>query len=220
MSYHRDRSHPRARHENQQGTARSFAQHVPEAGSDFSGPVRSWLNQTSSQDEVANHLHSFDQDLNRSRSPGWRPYNLPIAPIHLHTRRHGERSFDRDRPISRSPERFDSDRYSTRGYEESVAMGSDKENRKRHRSPERQQSPNLTSDDFTFERRPRHKTRPDRYDSRKRDDRRAPAAKSQAKEPRKQARAKKSRLRSSRDVMDNFKSSLIGSSKITVCHIC
>ncbi|UPK99103.1 hypothetical protein LCI18_010038 [Fusarium solani-melongenae] len=95
-------------------------------------------------------------------------------------------------------------------------MGSDKENRKRHRSPERQHPPNFTSDDFTFERRPRHKTRPDRYDSRKRDDGRARAAKSEAKGARKQARAKKSRLRSSRDVMHNFTSSFLGTSRITL----
>lgn len=219
MSYHRDHGHPSAWHEDQHGPARSFAQNVPEAGSDDFGPVRSWLNQTSPEDEVTNHQDSLNQGLDRSRSLGWRPYNLPIAPIPLHNRQQGERRFDRDQPIARSPERFDNDSYSTRGYEESVAMGSDKENRKRHRSPERQQSPNFTSDDFAFERRPRHKTRPDRYDSRKRDDGRARAAKGEAKGARKQTRAKKSRLRSSRDVMNNFTSSFLGTSRITVCHV-
>lgn len=219
MSYNRDRGHPSARHEDQHGPARSFSQNVPEAGPDDFGLVRSWLDQTSPQDEVTDHRDSFNQDLDRSRSLDWYPHGLPIAPIRLHNRQQGERRFDRDQPIPRSPKRFDNDSYLIGEYEESVAMGSDKENRKRHRSPERQRSPKFTSDDFSFERRPRHKTRPDRYDSRKRDDRRARAAKGETKRARKQTRAKKSRLRSSRDVMDNFTSGFLGTSRITVCYI-
>ncbi|EKJ77810.1 hypothetical protein FPSE_02044 [Fusarium pseudograminearum CS3096] len=106
-----------------------------------------------------------------------------------------------------SPEPFPDDPYSTSHFEPSIEAGSDKENKKR--------SPDDASDRSSFGRRPRRKTRPDRYSSKNKATRKSPA-KNKNERSRKKSRSKKHRLRSSQDVMTNFASGAIPNTRVTM----
>lgn len=70
-----------------------------------------------------------------------------------------------------------------------------------------------SSDELVFTKKPRHKTKPDRYETKKRNNQ---PKDDKSKKPKTRPRKKKHELRSSRDVVDNFTSEAISGKKLIV----
>ncbi|CAF3629064.1 unnamed protein product [Fusarium graminearum] len=172
--------------------------------------IQYWLDAIPAPYELHDSVADRTQTENRSRTSGWCPHDLPIASISPKCHRSDNqrnRHLDEERAYKVSPEPFPDDPYSTSHFEPSIEAGSDKENKKR--------SPDDISDRSSFGRRPRRKTRPDRYSSKNKATRKSPA-KNKNERSRKKSRSKKHRLRSSQDVMTNFASGAIPNTRVTM----
>ncbi|KAM5380227.1 hypothetical protein ACJZ2D_003678 [Fusarium nematophilum] len=192
-----------------------FSRDFPDDDTGGSGRVQSWLNRLPwCRDGATDQADQFDQPVHQDLSSGWHPHQLPVAPIPLDIRSPKRQRISRrgqSRPIPISSDKFESSSRVTAPRGDSLATGSDKENRKRLTYPDTHHS---VSDDLRFERRPRRKTRHSRYDSEKRDGDKRPRAKNKTEE--KQRDRTKNHIRSSRDIMRNFASSAISNNRITL----
>ncbi|RGP74336.1 hypothetical protein FLONG3_6115 [Fusarium longipes] len=111
------------------------------------------------------------------------------------------------------PEPFLDDSPQMPHFEPSIEADSDKENKKRARLRSHRESPDNTSDKSSFGRRPRRKTRPDRYKLKQKATRRSPS-KAKGERSRKKSRSQKHRLRSSQEIMTNFASGAIPNTRM------
>ncbi|KAF4974434.1 hypothetical protein FZEAL_8656 [Fusarium zealandicum] len=183
--------------------------------------VQSWLSRlTYPQAEAlaADEMDPLNEGSGHGLPTNWHPPHLPVALVAPKSHRTPQRAshLDRDRPIPISPDEFESDRYPRSLYEDPLERESDKENRKRPRSSTYQDSHHAISEEATYERRPRRKTRSDRYDSKRRNEHGRSTTKVEVNGLRKRARNKQHQLRSSRDVMNNFVSGAIPSTRVTM----
>ncbi|OBS26504.1 hypothetical protein FPOA_00447 [Fusarium poae] len=186
-------------------------QALSDVSSDRLHRIQSWLDATpAAPDELHDSVEDDTQTNNRSRTSSWRPHDLPIASISPNYRRNNrprDRHTNEERVCKMSQEPFPDDPYPSSHFEASLEAEFDKENKKR--------SPNDESDRNPFERRPRRKTRPDRYSSKNKEAKKSPAKTKNERSQRK-SRPQKHRLRSSQDIMTNFASGAIPNTRVTM----
>lgn len=191
-----------------------------DARSDHFDMVQSWLDATAAPDGLYDSIEYNAQIDDRGRTSSWRPYDLPIPPIspNLHRNEHqrNRHSYEK-RAYSISSEPLFEEPCPISQFETSFETGSNKENNKRPHSRSHQRSADGISETGSFGRRPRRKTRPDRYNSKKKAAEGSPKKAVKGKSRRK-SRPQKHSLRSSRDVMVNFASGAIPNKRVTASH--
>ncbi|KAF4952076.1 hypothetical protein FSARC_12741 [Fusarium sarcochroum] len=183
------------------------------------GLVQSWLNQIPLHDEANGSVENSVPDTYNGYTSHWHPHNFPVEPVppaRQKFRHQRDRPLNNERPFVATPDPFLGDGYSETQYEASAETGSDKENKKRRRPHRNRDSLDGLSHEPSFERRPRRKTRTDRYTSKDQTGRRKSITKGETETSRKKSRSKKHHLRSSRDVMNNFKSGVIPNTRVTM----
>lgn len=182
--------------------------------------VQSWLNATPIPGGLTGSEEHDSQTNDRLRETSWRPNNLPVEPISPMRRRNDRqrtRRLPREPAYTTSPEPYLDDINTASQLEPSLETGSNKENKKRARSRSRQELPDDISEKSSFQRRPRRKTRPDRYTSKNKGTGRSSAK--AKKKSRKKSRPQKHLLRSSQDVVTNFVSGAIPKTRVTASQL-
>lgn len=174
--------------------------------------VRLWLDQLRACSQVQST--EATGDLASSRKQPWRPHNLPLGETTM--THHEQGHWETGRPVkddillpdpSSTGDAYDDSTI----YSKSDRGAHSVTKRKRHPLPSRTTS-TPRSEDLTFEKRPRRKTRDDRYDTKKS---KRPAV-VRAKRASKKHKLARSKLRSGREVMNNFVSAAIAHPKVTV----
>lgn len=181
--------------------------------------VRSWLAQVSnpSLDPEQNPSQHFDEDRDdREITSHWHPFNLPVLhiarqfpPETRNTLTHPPTdlsSFRKSRE-SRKQHQLDSEI-------EQIHDGYNYKEKKRRRQPSSDEtSCPSNSDASAYTKQPRHKTRQDRYDTKKQKGGRNSTSEKKRNSSKKQKRAQ---IRSGRDVMSNFVSDAVSNKRVTV----
>lgn len=186
--------------------------HYPKDRSEDGDYVRSWLEQIRTSSTNDGHLTS-DKGGEDTGSPPWRPYNLPISNKEnliagVQYERLASRK-PRDSPI-RSPSLYSPEdrRVISTSPASAHHDGYDVE-------PDHQDSCSNSLKNV-YEKRPRRKTRPEKYETKRR---KVEAETPRKKRPSKLAskRKQKPTLRSGKEVMHNFVSESIPAERVTVC---
>jgi hypothetical protein len=217
MKPRRSRHHSNGLAKASHRTTGDLDQSFGDAHTDRFHSIQSWLDATPAPDELHDSVEHDAQTDDRSRTSSWRPYDLPIESISPKYHRDGHRRKRHryeERTYKMPPEPFLDDPNPTSHFEPSFETGSNKENKKRARPRLHQESPDDISDKSSFGRRPRRKTRPDRYSSKRKATKGSPV-KAEREILRKKSRSQKHRLRSSQDVMANFASGAIPNARVT-----
>lgn len=193
----------------------------PAAGKD--ALVRSWLEQIDSPGAEAGHQldhtrNGHDNDFFPLTHLDWRPHNLPTAPAITNndsSKRRRYRFPDNDTPIAISTESFQHHDLPQSGIQQEPGSRPRKRSYDKYNVPSSSGSHGSLSDDWVFEKRARRKTRPDRYDTKKREDYDNSRRSGTQDKPRRSL-SNKHELRSSRDIVTNFTSAAIKNHRVTV----
>ncbi|SPJ79203.1 uncharacterized protein FTOL_07594 [Fusarium torulosum] len=121
-----------------------------------------------------------------------------------------------DQPLAVAPESLEDDAYLNSQHARCPDTESNKENQKRYQTHSYQNSLDDIPDRPLFERRPRRKTRPDRYTSKNQTTKEKSHIEGETEKRKRKTRPKKRHLRSSRDVMNNFVSGAIPNTRVTM----
>lgn len=183
--------------------------------------IHSWLDQIRASKaegpgEAGNQPDEGDRD-----KPPWRPHNLPICGNGTHrdpgNRRETPRWRGRDSPLLTHPAYSTSDRRS-RGTTSCTADGNSRHARGSDRSDaESDECRHSLTSKNPYEKRPRRKTRADRYDVKRQRTKheKQTRRKSTSRQP-KRPKDHRNLLRSGKEVMENFTSAAIPVDRVTV----
>lgn len=181
--------------------------------------IRQWLDQTQvlcHGQPDAQGEHGTETSPTPAKQP-WRPHGLPIAEIDARIReerrRRDEKSTKLDILLSVSSSTSD-----VAAVSSPSAAGRPSKGEKRRRPRSRSQSAsNLDrSEDLAFEKRPRRKTRTDKYDTNKQRGHKNDVKRKQPSAPRNKIKKGKSGLQSKHDIMNNFVSPAIATPRLIV----
>jgi hypothetical protein len=175
--------------------------------------IQSWLDKISNSAD--DYVHNADESclsiMRPSDVPAWERSLYPNQLVHR-----SDWPLIKDRPLAVAPESLEDDAYLNSQHARCPDTGSNKENQKRYRTHSYQDSLDDIPDRPLFERRPRRKTRPDRYTSKDQTTKEKSHIEGETEKRRRKTRPKKRHLRSSRDVMNNFVSGAIPNTRVTV----
>ncbi|KAH7256864.1 hypothetical protein BKA59DRAFT_507770 [Fusarium tricinctum] len=197
------------RHKNEGITSDSYPD-VDPRGFDS---IQSWL------DKIGNSVDDYVHNAEESCSSIRRPADGPTWARSLDQNQLGHQSnwpLIKDQPLAVAPESLEDDAYLNSQHTRCPDTGSNKENQKRYRANSYQGSLDDIPDRPLFERRSRRKTRLDRYTSKDQATKENSHAEGETEKRRRKTRPKKHHLRSSRDVMNNFVSGAIPSTRVTM----
>lgn len=170
-------------------------------------------------DTIQSWLAKINNSADESCSSTKRPARVPAWARSLDPNQLGHQSdwpLIEDQLLAVAPELLKDDTYLNSQHARCPDTGSNKENQKRYRTYSCQGSLDGIPDMPLFERRPRRKTHPDRYTSKDQATKEKSNTEGETENRRRKTRPKKHHLRSSRDVMNNFVSGAIPSTRVTV----
>lgn len=176
--------------------------------------IHAWLNEIRAcADETEDNDHA---KATHTEQP-WRPHNLPLAEVDITNRQRsyhepGRRKDDMLLSVSSNP---GDGQYPITMFSSSCDGNRSLVKQKRRRSSSCTASTPRTKE-LIFEKRPRRKTRSDKYDSSKRLDRPNMIKSKRASRSTRRKNASKVKLRSGREVMNNFASVAIANPRVTV----
>ncbi|KIL94971.1 hypothetical protein FAVG1_01902 [Fusarium avenaceum] len=209
--HHRHLSNDRYghRHKNEGITSDSY----PEVDSRGFDTIQSWLAKISNSAD--DYVHNADESCSSTK----RPARVPAWARSLDPNQLGHQSdwpLIENQLLAVAPESLEDETYLNSQHARCPDTGSNKENQKRYRTHSCQGSLDGIPDRPLFERRPRRKTRQDRYTSKDQVAKEKSHTEGETENRRRKTRPKKHHLRSSRDVMNNFVSGAIPSTRVTM----
>ncbi|KAI6770133.1 hypothetical protein HG530_004762 [Fusarium avenaceum] len=209
--HHRHLSNDRYghRHKNEGITSDSY----PEVDSRGFDTIQSWLAKISNSAD--DYVHNADESCSSTK----RPARVPAWARSLDPNQLGHQSdwpLIENQLLAVAPESLEDETYLNSQHARCPGTGSNKENQKRYRTHSCQGSLDGIPDRPLFERRPRRKTRQDRYTSKDQVAKEKSHTEGETENRRRKTRPKKHHLRSSRDVMNNFVSGAIPSTRVTM----